>query len=207
MSITTRNSWQDLDIYVIYLIKFDRLLHWVYAFFTPITLISTKMNVDLLTHSHNYIVVYYEWDYRKGRMLYLCLHQCQGKNWSMQNKQCFVKIVDICVEIEMYIDDRDEKLYKSFHFRNTLVHPASKLWWFSHFQKLFSYIVRKRGSQRAEWLGKAGPESEEVWCLTRLSTIFQLYRDVKFYWRRKPEYPEKTTELSQVNDTLYHIML
>ena len=36
----------------------------------------------------------------------------------------------------------------------------------------------------------------DVWCLTRLSTIFQLYRGCKFYWRRKLEYPEKTTDLS-----------
>jgi hypothetical protein len=32
------------------------------------------------------------------------------------------------------------------------------------------------------------------------SNIFQLHRRVWFYWWRKPEYPEKTTPLSQVTD-------
>jgi hypothetical protein len=37
-------------------------------------------------------------------------------------------------------------------------------------------------------------------------TILQLYRGGHLYWWEKPEYPEKTTDLSQVIDKLYHIM-
>ena len=43
-------------------------------------------------------------------------------------------------------------------------------------------------------------------CLTPLS-ILELYRGYQFYWWKKPEYPKKPTNMPQVIDKLYHLML
>jgi len=36
--------------------------------------------------------------------------------------------------------------------------------------------------------------------------ISVIYRGGRFYWWRKSEYPEKTTDLPQLIDKLYHIL-
>jgi len=38
-------------------------------------------------------------------------------------------------------------------------------------------------------------------------SLTYIYIGSQFYWRRKPEYSEKTNNLSHVTDKLYHIVL
>jgi hypothetical protein len=44
-------------------------------------------------------------------------------------------------------------------------------------------------------------------CNTTFNNISVIYLGGQFYWWRKLEYPEKTTDPPQVTDKLYHIIL
>jgi hypothetical protein len=75
-----------------------------------------------------------------------------------------------------------------------------------------AYLLTFKHNQISEWVGECCLTPNEQ-CFSYIMTwiifiqISQLYRVSQFYWWRRPEYPLKTNDLSQVIDKLYHIML
>ena len=98
-----------------------------------------------------------------------------------------------------------KKVNDIFSFFSSLILCTFCFYWMNSISIIFSwsYLPFKIAIPALvlDWLvGLVGS-----WCLTPPSTIFQLYCGGKFYWSKKPENPEKTTDLLQITDkTLSH---
>ena len=104
--------------------------------------------------------------------------------------------------------------------------PVSLDCLFLIFPSVFSYVYFNKGKIQFLWtfsivlseiifvpfssqcfIRETNNESWDKVLIAPFSTIYQLYRGCQFYWWRKPDYTAKTTDLPQITDKLYQIMI
>jgi hypothetical protein len=137
--------------------------------------------------------------YRGGQFYWWRKPEVSGENYSKITRFS-TKLEMRCYDVLLYLYMQDPRVREESELQtyNTYYNKLIKS---KSLPRVLTIYVELSTSDKNKGLGLW------LWSLTPLSTIFQLYRGGQFYWWRKRQYPEETTDLSQVTDNLYHIML